>query len=244
MKTEIVGNHTQNPHNGPVDAQGSDSVYCVQGLEGIEKLFSDLRSAGVVLSIDGDGRLAFDGPDHVLTDDRLATMRAHRDELLALVASVETDQVPEASVGRVVHCKRSAFDVYIGRPGPWGNPFEIGRDGTRAEVIRKYRAWIVNQAELMARLPELRGKVLGCYCAPLACHGDVLLELLGADAVPVPDPVVSPSGVICPYCRSVAFEDVERGWQCSDCKRLAWIWLPGGSIVRADYEKTNLAIEP
>ena len=253
MKIEIAGNHAQNPHNSPIDAQGANSVYCVQGLGGIEKLFSDLRSAGVVLSIDRDGRLEFDGPDNVLTDDRLAIMRAHRDGLLALVASVENKQVPEASAGRVVHCKRSAFDVYIGRPGkghpgPWGNPFEIGRDGTRAEVIRKYRSWIVNQKGLMAMLPELRGKVLGCYCAPLACHGDVLLELLGADVVPVPvpvlDPVVSLSGVICPYCRSMAFEDVERGWQCCDCKRLAWIWLPGGSIVRADYEKTNLAFEP
>ena len=85
-------------------------------------------------------------------------------------------------VGRVVHCKREPFDVYIGRAtdelaGLWGNPFKIGRDGDRAEVIEKYRRWIVQQPELMTRLPELRGKVLGCYCAPLACHGDVLLEL-------------------------------------------------------------------
>jgi hypothetical protein len=43
---------------------------------------------------------------------------------------------------RVVHCKREAFNVYIGRPGKWGNPFVIGKDGTRAEVIAKYEAWL------------------------------------------------------------------------------------------------------
>ena len=81
----------------------------------------------------------------------------------------------------VVHCKREAYDVYIGRPSKWGNPFAIGEDGTRAEVIEKYRAWIVQQPHLMAALHELKGKRLGCWCAPRACHGDVLAEL--ADAI-------------------------------------------------------------
>jgi hypothetical protein len=76
--------------------------------------------------------------------------------------------------------------VYIGRKNPrlgqsaskWANPFVENTDGTRDEVIEKYRAWIVQQPELMAALPELKGKVLGCYCKPKACHGDVLVELL------------------------------------------------------------------
>jgi len=80
-------------------------------------------------------------------------------------------------MANVVHCKRQPYDVYIGRPSRWGNPFEIGKDGTREEVIEKYRAWIVEQPELMAALPELRGKVLGCWCAPKSCHGDILVEL-------------------------------------------------------------------
>lgn len=80
--------------------------------------------------------------------------------------------------GRVVHCKREHFDVYIGRPGPWGNRFRIGRDGDRTEVIRKYERWIRARPELVARAKrELRGKVLGCFCAPLPCHGDVLLKI-------------------------------------------------------------------
>lgn len=78
---------------------------------------------------------------------------------------------------RVVHCKRSEFDVYIGRPSKWGNPFVIGRHGDRAAVIAKYEAWIRSQPRLMAALPELRGKVLGCWCTPQPCHGDVLVRL-------------------------------------------------------------------
>lgn len=66
----------------------------------------------------------------------------------------------------------------IARPGIWGNPFIIGQDGTREEVIQKYRDWIVTQEYLMKLLPTLEGKRLGCYCKPAACHGDVLVELL------------------------------------------------------------------
>jgi hypothetical protein len=79
---------------------------------------------------------------------------------------------------RVVHCKRDRYDVYIGRPSKWGNPYVIGRDGSRKQVIAKYRAWLLARPELVAALPELRGKVLGCWCAPQACHGDVLVDLV------------------------------------------------------------------
>lgn len=82
------------------------------------------------------------------------------------------------SLTRVVHCKQEKFDVYIGRPSKWGNPFTIGKDGNRAKVIEKYADWIGGRLKLLADLPELEGKVLGCWCKPLACHGDVLLELM------------------------------------------------------------------
>lgn len=80
----------------------------------------------------------------------------------------------DVTSARVVHCKKEPYDVYIGRPSKWGNPFVIGVDGTRDEVIEKYKAWVYLQS-----LPfeELRGKTLGCWCAPLPCHGDVLMEL-------------------------------------------------------------------
>jgi hypothetical protein len=71
----------------------------------------------------------------------------------------------------------SATQVYIGRPSKWGNPFVIGRDGSRAEVIAKYRVWIVTQPQLMGALDELHGRDVVCWCTPLACHGYVLVEL-------------------------------------------------------------------
>lgn len=80
------------------------------------------------------------------------------------------------------------YDVYIGRrhkdivgsDWKWGNPFAIGRDGDRAEVIDKFEQWIMEpeQAELLQEARRtLAGKVLGCWCSPLACHGDVLARL-------------------------------------------------------------------
>ena len=74
--------------------------------------------------------------------------------------------------------RSSDFDVYIGRPSKWGNPFMIGRDGTREQVIAKYRNWLASNPVLLRKLPELVGKRLVCFCKPQACHGDVLLEML------------------------------------------------------------------
>ena len=76
--------------------------------------------------------------------------------------------------------------IYIGRPSTWGNPFEIGKDGTREEVIKKYKRHMLANPELIRILKEqvtsmeTKGTVhLVCWCAPLACHGDVLKELCG-----------------------------------------------------------------
>jgi hypothetical protein len=63
----------------------------------------------------------------------------------------------------------------------WANPYRIGRDGTREEVIAQYRAELLRDPELMAALPELRGEDLVCWCAPDQCHADVLLELANRD---------------------------------------------------------------
>ena len=78
---------------------------------------------------------------------------------------------------RVVHCKKEPFDVYIGRPSKWGNPFKIGPDGTREEVIEKYKDYLWSRKDLVACIPELRDKVLGCWCHPKPCHGDVLAKI-------------------------------------------------------------------
>jgi len=75
--------------------------------------------------------------------------------------------------------------VYIGRynkhhglsASKWANFYQIGRDGTREEVILKYEVYM--PSELKDCLHELEGKILGCWCKPLACHGDVLVRLVG-----------------------------------------------------------------
>ena len=86
----------------------------------------------------------------------------------------------------VVHCKREHFDVYIGRGSKWGNPFSHKQGtqakvvvGSRSEAIAAYKEWITqgDGKHLLKYLPELKGKILGCWCSPLPCHGDVLYEL-------------------------------------------------------------------
>lgn len=74
----------------------------------------------------------------------------------------------------VVNKRSSSFDVYIGRGSIWGNPFVIGADGTREDVIAKFETYFLSSEYLQSQVGELAGKRLGCFCAPLACHGDVL----------------------------------------------------------------------
>ena len=89
-------------------------------------------------------------------------------------------------MSKVVHFKKSPFDVYVGRPSKWGNPFSHKSDTqarfrteTRTEAIAAYRQWITegDGMYLLDDLHELKGKVLGCWCHPLPCHADVLSEL-------------------------------------------------------------------
>lgn len=96
---------------------------------------------------------------------------------------LETQPDPGDCV-KVVHCKKEKYDVYIGRPSKWGNPFSHKDDtkakfktATREEAVASFRTYLLTNPDLLAALPELRGKTLGCWCSPQACHGDVLLEL-------------------------------------------------------------------
>jgi hypothetical protein len=103
----------------------------------------------------------------------------------------------------VVHLKRRggielvSCDEYIGRhmyqggwrlPGSkWANPFSLAKFGhDRRRVLEAYEAHVRADPALMAALPELRGKRLGCWCKPLACHGDVLVRLLAELDAPPP----------------------------------------------------------
>ena len=79
---------------------------------------------------------------------------------------------------RVVHCKKEPYDVLIDRTTKWGNTFRLGRDGTREEVIEKFREKAWGDLEFIAMVvSELTGKTLACWCKPLPCHGDVYVEI-------------------------------------------------------------------
>ena len=86
--------------------------------------------------------------------------------------------------------KGESYDAYIGRAGHgkdgyFGNHFEIGVDGTRTEVLAKYRVYfydrIRNDPEFKRRVLALKGKCLGCFCLPQKCHGEVIIDWLEND---------------------------------------------------------------
>ena len=83
---------------------------------------------------------------------------------------------------RAVNIRLEKYDVYIGRPSKWGNPFKIGstyqgRVLTRQGAVEAFEDWFENSDRgrvLQRSLPELKGKKLGCFCKPKPCHGDIL----------------------------------------------------------------------
>lgn len=72
--------------------------------------------------------------------------------------------------------------IYVGRPSKWGNPIAIGREtDDRNEAVAFYRSWVKSEiATGKLDITELEGKDLVCWCAPLPCHADILLELANA----------------------------------------------------------------
>ncbi len=94
---------------------------------------------------------------------------------------------PSPSRTRVVNLRHVRYDVYIGRAGRgqdgyFGNPFPV--DGDRARSLARYEAHflarVANDATFRERVLALKGRTLGCFCKPLACHGDVIVRWLEA----------------------------------------------------------------
>jgi hypothetical protein len=93
----------------------------------------------------------------------------------------------ENSLCTVVNQKKDAYDIYIGRPTKWGNPFTHKKNtlgkyvvNDREDAIEEYFNWITEGEGkyLLKDLSELKGKILGCWCKPLPCHGDILAQLI------------------------------------------------------------------
>lgn len=105
------------------------------------------------------------------------------DDELELLARLDAGETIVVNLSRhrqlVALLRQDGRLVRIGRPSQWGNPFRIGRDGSRDTVIQRYRDEHLPTltAEQLRRLPALRGMALACWCAPAPCHGDVLAEL-------------------------------------------------------------------
>lgn len=80
---------------------------------------------------------------------------------------------------KIVNVKYKECDLYIDRRSKWGNPFRIGPDGTREEVIAKFKEHILKYPHLIEEAKTvMKGKTLGCWCAPFKCHGHVWKELI------------------------------------------------------------------
>lgn len=86
---------------------------------------------------------------------------------------------------KVVNIRFATYDTYIGRGSIWGNPFTHKANTkadiivkTRDEAIERYEKYILSRPDLIDQIESLRNKVLGCYCKPQNCHGDVLIEFL------------------------------------------------------------------
>ncbi len=105
-----------------------------------------------------------------------------------LIADAKTtgikSRIIETNITKVVNIdKGGKHDIYIGRGSPWGNPYAIGFEGDeRDDVIRKYkydfdRGFLKSSKEDALKL---KGRVLGCHCKPMACHGDVIAEYLNS----------------------------------------------------------------
>ena len=88
--------------------------------------------------------------------------------------------MPQVLNARIVG-KYPPNSVYGGRPGPFGNQFVIGPDGTRAEVIEKFRLYLASNPVLRAMVKKQRGKDWVCWCAPAPCHCTVMLECANPD---------------------------------------------------------------
>lgn len=156
---------------------------------------------------------------------------------------------------RVVNIKGVDFDasnpdhVYIGRANKnyevaeskWANPFKVGEDGTREQVIQAYREWIKHQPELVNSLEELRGKILFCWCCPEACHGDVLVEMLEANT----ELKIHPAAELFPPMTEAEFlglkEDIREHGQREDIVVWQGQLIDGRHRLRACRE---LGIEP
>jgi len=165
----------------------------------ISKIFSSLPNFSLAMINDYNGFIAKKMEGDCRVHDAIKTSEDKLDEVTHAVifddGETFTHIIDELKhkgiVSRLINTtithvvnidKTENYDVYIGRGSDWGNPYAIGIDGDRDEVIRKYqydfeRGYLKSSKE---HLLKLRGKTLGCHCKPSACHGDILANYLNS----------------------------------------------------------------
>lgn len=78
-------------------------------------------------------------------------------------------------------------DKYIGRPTIWSNPYRLGIDGNRKEVLILFEGYLYSNLELLQKIiTQLPNKILGCHCFPQQCHGDLLSRIANAEQLILP----------------------------------------------------------
>lgn len=129
------------------------------------------------------GRLTLDKADQQARSMQASRrVESERDvELHALISRVQCGETVVVNMrddmARALEAR--GLLTRIDRGTPWGNPFILDEDGDRSQVIEAYRAhYLPHKPSLLRQLPTLRGRALGCWCAPEPCHGDVLKEAL------------------------------------------------------------------
>jgi Domain of unknown function (DUF4326) len=100
----------------------------------------------------------------------VVNLKGHRDD---------PDYADVVYVGRAMH--RGGWHL---KQSPLASPFSPGRDGTREEVVAKYRTYLLSRPELLGLVPGLKGRRLGCWCGPKPCHAEVIAEIADAEGAP------------------------------------------------------------
>ena len=105
---------------------------------------------------------------------------------MTTVINIRQSNLQEYGYEDLAHWLENESHVYIGRKvrfvpasfqSIWANPFSAKRYG-RAKCLELFKSYLQEQDDLMDNIWELDGKVLGCWCKPEACHGDILIEFL------------------------------------------------------------------
>jgi hypothetical protein len=120
-------------------------------------------------------------------------------------------------------------DVYVGRPTKWGNPFTHLTNSSQAqyivesreEAIEAYKEWLLGQPELLEQIKDLRGKNLVCWCAPKACHAEILLELANS-----PCPKCHGAG----WCWGTELDDADEDTYSDTMTHYTCDWCEGTGI--------------